>query len=190
MAMTQKAVLARFREDCEREYNDAWVRGDSATAEMIKDLYYKREKEFNMGVEDLGTSLGLGNALTNAVGIGGHYGSALQAQDYHKMQNQIAQQFVQASQIAAPRPDKEYELGTFYTNGAELPADWAGAKVDGYERAVAGSGGPNPRWQYVFKSKWSKDTIMVQFDANELSGKEANKLADTYMEVLNQRRAG
>lgn len=190
MSIDKKTALKRFREDCEREYNDAWVRGDSATAEMIKDLYYKREKEFNMGVEDLGTSLGLGNALNTSVGIGGHYGSMLQSQDYQKMQHQIAQQLAQAAQTAAPRPDKEHEPGTFYMNGAELPADWAGAKVDGYERAVAGSGGPNPRWQYVFKSKWSKDTIMVQFDANELSGKEANKLADTYMEVLNQRRAG
>lgn len=95
-------------------------------------------------------------------------------------------QMVAAVQQAS-QPIK-YELGTLYLNAAPLPDDWRGAQIDRMERSMAGSGGP--RWIFNFHSKWSKDVILLHLDAEELSGKEAMRVAETYKEALNQRRVG
>lgn len=105
------------------------------------------------------------NVITNGTGLG---------------------QMVAAMQ-QAQQPIK-YELGTLYLNAAPLPDDWRGAQIDRIARSVTGEGGP--RWIFNFHSKWSKDVILLHLDAEELSGKEAMRVAETYKEALNQRRVG
>lgn len=82
------------------------------------------------------------------------------------------------------------ENGVLYLKGKELPEDWSGAKITSYKRQMFNADA-GFRWHFVFLSRWSDEQrIDLYLDAETLSGEEARKIADTYMEALNQRRSG
>ena len=82
------------------------------------------------------------------------------------------------------------ECGVLYAhNGMPLADDWRGAYIDKVDRRFTGTVS-SPRWVYTFTSKWSNDAVALHLDALEMSGKEADKVAETYREALNQRRVG
>ena len=94
---------------------------------------------------------------------------------------------VQAQTQMAPSTPKEN--GVLYLKGKPLPDDWSGAKITSYKRDTSADG--TVRWRFTFLSKWSDEQRIELFlDAETMSGEEARKVADTYMEALNQRRSG
>jgi hypothetical protein len=80
------------------------------------------------------------------------------------------------------------DLNVLYLDGKPLPDDWRGAQIDSFARTIYT--GRSVRWSIKFNSKWSRDVITLFLDADEFSGKEADRIAETYKEALNQRRVG
>lgn len=86
----------------------------------------------------------------------------------------------------AVKPTKEKE-GVLFWQGREMPEVWRGAEYKfGSRRFVAMS----HQWQVSFVSDFSSDTIMLWLDPDKHSGEEADKIAATYLETINQRRLG
>lgn len=185
------AVYRNKMDELERHYKDLYNtargHGDYRTADSIYAAYMTKRKELEM--QDLyGTANQIGSTLlglNNAVGIADQsaYQQALMNQQLYGLgiTNQAG---LSAPNIA--KQDFKPEFGVLYMNGTELPADWSGAKITSYKRTVG-----DARWVVLFESKWDKSLeIRLYLDMEELNGKEVNETANTYMEALNQRRAG
>lgn len=85
-----------------------------------------------------------------------------------------------------PKSAKEKE-GVLIWQGRELPEVWRGAEYMFGTRAFV----PLSRqWRIEFRSDFSMDTIMLWLDPDKHSGEEADKIAATYLETINQRRLG
>ena len=85
-----------------------------------------------------------------------------------------------------PKSAKEKE-GVLIWQGRELPEVWRGAEYKFGTRAFV----PLSRqWRIEFRSDFSMDTIMLWLDPDKHSGEEADKIAATYLETINQRRLG
>lgn len=85
-----------------------------------------------------------------------------------------------------PKSAKEKE-GVLIWQGRELPEVWRGAEYKFGARAFV----PLSRqWRIEFRSDFSMDTIMLWLDPDKHSGEEADKIAATYLETINQRRLG
>lgn len=69
--------------------------------------------------------------------------------------------------------------------GEPLPEDWQGALYTRKVRSMEGR-----HWRVVFSSPWSHENIEVYFDSDQYSGQEVDKLTETFLEVINQRRLG
>ena len=107
--------------------------------------------------------------VTSIGNSGGNYGAAAQ--------NQMAQ-----AQAIKPAEDKE---GVLFFRGGELPEKWMGAHYDSYQRVVVGK-----QWKISYSSPYSSDTIMLWLSSEQFSGQDADKVARTYLETINQRRLG
>ncbi len=137
----------------------------------LKRVYSTAEQDWGIPEEYTGRALG----QLQAAAISG-FGSSQQ-----DMSRRLAQ---------ATSPMPIVDLNVLYLDGKPLPDDWRGAHIDsvtlkGFVRPTT-----TPLWVVTFSSKWSKDSITLHLDANEFSGKEANRIAETYKEALNQRRVG
>lgn len=181
-------------------YNEAMRYAEYQEADRLKQEYaavrdqLRKKKQMSI----LGAAQ---NVLGNLIGDG-TYGTStvnIPLQELAHQQQQLAYQqqlaqmqiagagAVQGTQAKQVYPDVAYETGVLYLNGTALPEDWRGAYIDTLERTIAST---PTRWVISFKSKWSKDVIKLYLDAEELSGKEAMKVAETYKETINQRRVG
>lgn len=123
---------------------------------------------YQNAANSLGTSTGLGIAngqLVN-VGIGGAQG---------------------VFPAAIPAALKK-ETGALYWRGHnKLPEDWRGAEITSVARRYT----PDTKcYELSFTSKWGQDVICLYLDAEKHSGVEADKIGETYVEALNQRRVG
>jgi hypothetical protein len=132
---------------------------------------------------------GWNGAIGAGIGGGGGSGSAAQANQYgagqaaqnSALNNQSLQNLARNS-FTEPAV---YPHGVLYMNGHQLEADWRGAEYKDYVRTV------NTKvWILRFRSEWSSDEIVVHLDIDAYSGTEVNKLAETYLEAINQRRLG
>ena len=103
------------------------------------------------------------------------------------MQNIAQQGYSHGGGIVSTQnmPRQAHPFGQLYLNGAPLPAEWRGAEYAGIERSTF-----NTFWELRFSSKWSGEYIYVHLDLNKHSDDEVNKLAQTFLEVINQRRVG
>jgi hypothetical protein len=79
----------------------------------------------------------------------------------------------------------EAEEGVLMFRGAVLPDKWMGAHYGVTNRAAVGK-----QWKISFTSLYSSDTIMLWLSMDEFSGNDADKVAATYLETINQRRLG
>lgn len=70
--------------------------------------------------------------------------------------------------------------------GQEVPEDWRGAEITEVRRAMY----DEKHWWCSFSSKWGGPSITLYLSSDEYSGKEADKMAEIFKEVLNQRRMG
>lgn len=86
----------------------------------------------------------------------------------------------------APKPMQEKE-GVLFWQGRELPEVWRGAE---YKIGARSFNATSRQWKIEFRSDFSKDTIMLWLDPDKHSGEEADKIAATYLETINQRRLG
>lgn len=186
MAISSDDALYRFEQKCRAMWEEARYRGDVRLADEIYRHFEQRKYEMSNGLNDayLGAMQGLGNAglLQNVFGQQAMNQLAV-SNNTSTIQN-VANQQTQAP----PQTDFTPEHGVLYLHSKELPADWCGAKITEYRRDIGVVGS---RWVITFASKWDKAlAIRVYLDAEELNGKEVNAMAQTYMEALNQRRAG
>lgn len=169
-----------------RAYNSMVQRGNHEEADRLVQEYESRMTQLRKE-EDMALNSSLIGAAANTIfgsgGSGGVLTTSTLPQDY---QNALMQSVL----VQPPEAPAKYEIGVLYLDGKPMPDDWRGAYIDRMERSIAGSGGGDPRWIFSFKSKWSNANILLHLDANELSGKEADKVAETYKEALNQRRLG
>lgn len=88
----------------------------------------------------------------------------------------------------APQEVKPAITGQLMWKGAPLPAEWRGAQYDICTRTLTGT--KYPHWVLEFESKWTTDRIYVYLDAEKITGEEALRLSETFLEVINQRRLG
>lgn len=190
MAISRDEAAYRFEQQCRAMWEEARLRGDHRLADEIYQHFEQRKYEMSTGQYDpynngglMGSALGLGQqgAMNNAMN------SAIANQYTSALQNAFVTQPA-PTPPAPPKTDFSPEYGTLYLNNKELPADWCGAKITEYKRSISVTG---HRWVIVFLSKWDKALeIRLYLDVEELNGKEVNATAETYMEALNQRRAG
>lgn len=78
--------------------------------------------------------------------------------------------------------------GQLVWEGAPLPSDWRGAEYTEYSRTFKGR--EHPYWEVSFNSKWCPTPIFARFDAEKHTGEEVERIAKTFLEVINQRRLG
>lgn len=83
---------------------------------------------------------------------------------------------------------KPEHVGQLLWKGAPLPAAWRGAEYDVCQRTLVGV--DHPHWHLEFGSKWTSERIHVYLDAEKVTGEEAHRLSQTFMEAINQRRMG
>ena len=128
--------------------------------------------------------------------LGNVFGTTSSAQQQGAMHNVPITNTTGAPWRLHNTPEKEvaFEYGVPYasSSGKPIPDDWRGAQLTGWDRSLEGTNtnGTHPRWAYRMFSDWSNDVVVLYLDANEVSGGEADKIAGTYMEALNQRRIG
>ena len=79
----------------------------------------------------------------------------------------------------------EEKNGVLMFRGAPLPDKWMGAFYAMVNRVPVGK-----QWKISFNSEFSSDTIMLWLSMDEFSGNDADKVAATYLETINQRRIG
>jgi hypothetical protein len=77
------------------------------------------------------------------------------------------------------------EEGVLMWQGRVLPENWRGAHYSKFNRASIG-----PQWRISMTSEWSSDTIMLWLSMDKYSGEDADTVARTYIETINQRRVG
>lgn len=77
------------------------------------------------------------------------------------------------------------EEGVLMFRGAPLPENWRGAHYRSYAIAQVSS-----QWRITFGSDWSELSIMLWLSATTYSMDAASKVAETYLESINQRRLG
>jgi hypothetical protein len=117
---------------------------------------------------------------------------AVQAQKEHVHKEYVHKAFIETKDMYGQgyqeaQPSFVPEFGVLYINyKTALPDDWAGAKITSFKREAFDKG-----WRLVFESKWDPALyIQLWLDIEEVNGTEANTIAATYMEALNQRRIG
>ena len=145
--------------------------------------------------KDLGVNGLLGTTATGLSGtvLGGNGLLGAIPPDQRLMNSMIATNTTGAPWRLHNTFEKEatYALGTPYSesSGKPIPDDWRGAQLTGWDRSILFHSN-HPRWVYRMRSDWGNDIVLLHLDANEVSGGEADKIAGTYMEALNQRRIG
>lgn len=190
----------RFRQDLadletrlKKEYDDAKYYGEHERAAEIENHFFRCRDELeklHMSNQQSDYQNAYAQALgqqQNITGINAAQGIGITDPRFN---SHLIGQMQNAKTAEAEKPMSSYAFDTLYLRGQPLPEDWAGAKIDKYDRSVNGSGTTAARWMYQFSSKWGTDKITLHLDAQQLSGKEADEIAQTYMEVLNQRRVG
>ena len=99
--------------------------------------------------------------------------------------NQYPQMYASAASLQNIPKQVRYPFGELYTRNQPLPVDWRGAEYGEVEREVE-----NGCWKLTFSSKWTHETIIVHLDLQTLSGEQVDRMAKTFLEVINQRRLG
>jgi hypothetical protein len=131
---------------------------------------YKMDYEQMMGLQNamMGPNLAQGQLANNVTA------SALQnvTIDARHVQGTVAKQ-------------ARAEEGVLMFKGAPLPEKWLGAFYGMINRAAIGG-----QWKITFNSEFSSDTIMLWLSTDKYSGFDADKVAATYLETINQRRRG
>ncbi|CAB4241129.1 hypothetical protein UFOVP228_27 [uncultured Caudovirales phage] len=89
-----------------------------------------------------------------------------------------------ANQTMGMKPAEEKE-GILFFRGGEMPDRWLGAHYSRIARVAVGK-----QWKISFTSEFSSDTIMLWLSMDQYSGNDADKVAATYLETINQRRLG
>jgi len=67
--------------------------------------------------------------------------------------------------------------------------EWRGAEYEYGHRSMRESGG-HRYWQVDFVSPYCGDVLFLNLDADKHSGEDADRIAKTMLEALNQRRLG
>ena len=168
---------------CKAEWEEARYRGDNRRADEIHDYFQQRKREIEMGEYDnyIGNASQMNNTINNLGGLGNIGGLVNSSNTGVQLQNLMTEAVERLA-----KSDFKPEFGVLYMHNAEMPGDWAGAKITDYKRTSDGK-----RWHIAFSSKWDKSLdIRLYLDIEELNGTEVNAMAATYMETLNQRRVG
>ena len=123
-------------------------------------------------------------AIANPYAGAGHSGQLGAA---HNQLAMGANQLMQKAAMAQPQGMKpaEEKNGVLMFRGAPLPDKWMGAFYAMVNRVPVGK-----QWKISFNSEFSSDTIMLWLSMDEFSGNDADKVAATYLETINQRRIG
>lgn len=120
-------------------------------------------------------------------GLDGGYGYGTQ----QATNNRIGSTIVQSPQVmrknAGPVPvvEAKAEKDVLLWKDRPLPEDWRGAEYREWRRDVF-----DGCWRLRFKSPWTTTEITVLLDMETNSGADVNKMAGTFLEVINQRRLG
>jgi hypothetical protein len=189
------AALERVLEQGTEELRE--LRRVMAPPEIERAVVYKYERL----VDDIrkGRVMDMGwNGAMGAIGGGGSGMSAAQAaqniygaglgNQTQNAQNQLAKSALQnagMASVAQGMKPAEAEEGVLLFHGAPLPEKWLGAHYALGVRAPVGK-----QWRINFTSEFSSDTIMLWLSMEKYSGIEADKVAATYLETINQRRLG
>lgn len=78
-------------------------------------------------------------------------------------------------------------LNVLTLNGKELAPEWRGAEITSVTREPLHT---YTCWLLRFISKWSTDQVHMYLSMEEVSGKDADAMGETFKEALNQRRVG
>lgn len=172
-------TLSKLEAYCKAEWEEARYRGDMRRADEIHNFFETRKREIEMGEYDGYMNAAQNTSLGQIMGTG-TIGTASQYPN--------TQQLQAMTQLAQSKTDFKPELGVLYLHHNELPADWSGARITDYKRAVDAH---RTYWLVVFSSKWDKALeIRLYLDMEDINGKEAIAMAETFKEALNQRRSG
>ena len=190
MAIAKQDALAYALRNLDEEYRSVrdhmFAAGQDTYWEVahIERVFNEREKELRRRFEmDYGDVLG--QTVNSLTGLGMNSLAAQNqlAVDSRKlMMNAAMSQTQAAGTPIKPATEKE---GVLFFRGKELPEKWLGAYYGGTNRAVVGK-----QWKISFTSDYSSDTIMLWLSTDQYSGNDADKVADTYREMINQRRLG
>ena len=184
MRDTMVTALRRLDEQYQYAREAMFSRGEN-TPERVHDIermYQTKLEEIRKGYDmnndiygqqilDPRQLYGINSSAMNA-------GLAAQNQPAQGSMGALAQQGTQVKPIT----EKE---GVLFFRGGVLPEKWMGAHYDSYQRAVVGK-----QWKISYSSPYSSDTIMLWLSSEQFSGQDADKVARTYLETINQRRLG
>lgn len=121
------------------------------------------------------------NSIFGAGQIAGQQGQIFDPNRAAAAQNQL-QNFNPAAMQNATKAAAAEE-GVLMFRGAPLPEVWRGAEYKLSNRAQVAK-----QWKMSFTSDYASDTIMLWLSSETHSGLDADKVALTYLETINQRR--
>ena len=189
MKQAWQAMIEKLDDQYRFARESMFVRGED-TAQNIQemDVEYQRKADelrrsydmndvYGQQILDPRTLVG-----TTAIGNGGGNYGAIAAQN--QISNNVGQMLQNTGMGTSVKPAEEKE-GVLFFRGGELPEVWMGAHYNSYQRAVVGR-----QWKISYSSPFSSDTIMLWLSSEQFSGQEADKVARTYLETINQRRLG
>ena len=189
---TVQDMLIKLEHDYHHARTHYASRGEHAAMDHCDRTYAKEldhiKRSYHM--DDMYSPGLLGGTLLDPRHVFGNGGgsmlNAAQNQMMNAAQNQLATGLANSAalQNAATKP-AEAEEGVLMFRGAPLPDKWMGAHYDTTSRAVVGR-----QWKISFMSDHSSDTIMLWLSVDQYSGNDADKVAATYLETINQRRLG
>lgn len=156
--------------------------GDSFEMAHIEQAYQKRmqdiKRKYDMGNYDL-----YGQQMRDPRQL---YGAASELGTMNAAQNKLMQNVANGAMAqGVPLKSAEEKNGVLMFRGGELPDKWMGAHYSRVARVPIGR-----QWKISFSSEFSSDTIMLWLSMDEFSGNDADKVAATYLETINQRRLG
>ena len=168
------------------QYEQAISRHPSASSVEVDKLtsayamhVMQLQRTYGMSDNDMNNIFG---GRVSGQGIGGQLGQANNQSG--AAMNQLMQSRLSPAQQQVMKPAEE-KNGVLMFRGAELPDKWMGAFYAMVNRIPVGK-----QWKISFNSEFSSDTIMLWLSMDEFSGNDADKVAATYLETINQRRLG
>lgn len=141
----------------------------SASALMDLETYNKSDMQITSGLMD-----SMKHAMLN--------GTAIFGVDPGSMTGRITN-----SNPSPQNMPKSEEEDVVLWDGRPAPENWRGAKIAEVKRRMEYQG---TRWRMDFKSVWTTDVLVLYLSTDKYSGEQADAIAATHMEALNQRRVG
>lgn len=175
-----KGTVSKLEEEFKRAYDDAMYYGDTRLAAQIR-TEHQRVMNENAYQNIYGNMSGQGISSQD---IYGNQAGGLSPSQYAAHTAQINTALGQMKEVTPYKPP----LGVLLFNSTkkEVPQDWRGPEIDAFKRGRHDNG----TYAVAFTSKWGNVDIVMFISSEEHSGKEADEMAKTFMEVLNQRRVG